>query len=115
VEDFAMAAEIIKGHKIPNTVRCLILPASNHIYSELVKQGYLQIFVDAGCIILNANCGPCGGMHEGLMFEGEACVGTHNRNFCGRMGSPEAKIYLASPATAAASALKGVITDPRTI
>lgn len=115
VEDFMAAAEIIRGHRIPQQVRCLILPASNKIYAELVRNGCMQVFADAGCIICNSNCGPCGGMHEGLMFEGEACLGTHNRNFCGRMGSPKANIYLGSPATAAASALTGQITDPRKI
>lgn len=115
VEDFAAAAEILKGHRIPNELRCLVIPASNAIYSELMRLGYMQIFLDAGCIVCNSNCGPCGGMHEGLMYEGEACLGTHNRNFRGRMGSPKASVYLASPATAAASALTGVITDPRTI
>jgi len=113
VEDFAIAAEIIRGHKIPNTMRCIILPASNHIFSEITRLGYTKEFIDAGCIVMNANCGPCGGMHEGLLYEGEACLGTHNRNFCGRMGSPKANIYLGSPATAAKSALMGRISDPR--
>ena len=115
VEDFAMAAEIIRGHKIPNTMRCIILPASNHVFSEITRLGYTKEFIDAGCIVMNANCGPCGGMHQGLLYRGEACLGTHNRNFRGRMGSPEANIYLGSPATAAASALKGCIADPRSL
>lgn len=115
VEDFIAAAEIIKGHKIPNMMRCLIMPASNKIYAELARNGCMEIFAEAGCVLLNATCGACGGFHEGLLFKGEACLGTHNRNFKGRMGSPEAEIYLASPATAAASAITGVITDPRKI
>ena len=93
-------------------MRCLIMPASNKIYAELARNGCMEIFAEAGCVLLNATCGACGGFHEGLLFKGEACLGTHNRNFKGRMGSPEAKIYLASPATAAASAITGVITDP---
>lgn len=115
VEDFIMAAEIMKGHKVHRDVRCIIMPASNKIYAELVRNGCMQTFAEAGCIMCNANCGACGGMHEGLMFEGEACLGTHNRNFRGRMGSPKASIYLGSPATAAASAINGVITDPRKV
>lgn len=115
VEDFVTAAEIIKGHKIPDHVRCLIVPASNKIYAELVRNGCMEIFAEAGCIMCNSNCGACGGGHEGLMSKNEACLGTHNRNFKGRMGSPEAKIYLGSPATAAASAITGFITDPRKV
>ena len=113
VEDFEMAADIIKGHKIPKEVRCIIMPASNKIYAELLKKGCMEIFAEAGCIICNPNCGACGGGHEGLLSAKESCLGTHNRNFKGRMGNPEAKIYLGSPATAAASAINGCITDPR--
>lgn len=113
IEDFEAAAKIIKGRKIPRMVRCLILPASAKIYQQMLQNNLLEIFTEAGCIILNASCGPCGGLHMGLLAEGEVCVGTHNRNFKGRMGSPQAEIYLASPATAAASAITGEISDPR--
>jgi len=113
MEDFYAAAHFIRGKQIPRHLRCLILPASNEIYRRLMREGLIDLFLDAGCIVLNANCGPCGGMHEGLIAKGEACLGTHNRNFKGRMGNPEGEIYLSSPATAAASAVAGCITDPR--
>jgi 3-isopropylmalate/(R)-2-methylmalate dehydratase large subunit len=115
VEDFKAAADIIRNRKIPRFVKFLILPASNRVLSDIIRLGYMQDFVDAGCIPLNANCGPCAGFHEGLLYEGEACIGTHSRNFRGRMGSLHSNIYLSSPATAAATAVTGVITDPRTL
>ncbi|MDR2163886.1 MAG: 3-isopropylmalate dehydratase large subunit [Clostridiales Family XIII bacterium] len=113
MEDFLAAAAFLKGRKIPRWLRCLILPASNEIYTQLMKEGLIDLFIESGCVILNANCGPCGGMHEGLIAKGEIVLGTHNRNFKGRMGSPEGEIYLSSPATAGASAVNGYITDPR--
>lgn len=113
MEDFRVAAEIIRGHKLPRLLRCLILPSSQQIYLDLMAEGLMKVFAEAGCILCNPNCGPCGGMHEGLIAKGEVCVGTHNRNFRGRMGSPDGEVYLASPATAAATAITGVITDPR--
>ena len=113
MEDFRVAAAFLKGKKIPNHIRCLILPASNEIYRKLMEEGLIEIFLDAGCVILNANCGPCGGMHEGLIAKGEVCLGTHNRNFKGRMGNPEGEIYLSSPAVAAVSAIAGQIVNPQ--
>ena len=115
MEDYRIAAEIMKGKKIPRHLRCLVIPASTRISRQIIDEGLADIFYDAGCIISSSQCGPCGGMQMGFIGPGEACIGTHNRNFRGRMGSPEADIYLASPATAAASALTGCITDPRDI
>lgn len=113
LEDFRIAAEILQNKKIKKNVRALIIPASQEIYLRAMKEGLLEIFVKAGALVCNPNCGPCYGGHLGLMAAGEACVSSSNRNFIGRMGSPKADIYLASPATVAASAITGTITDPR--
>jgi len=115
MEDYYAAAEILKGKRIPRRMRCLVIPASTKISRQIIDEGLADIFYDAGCIISSSQCGPCGGMQMGFIGDGEACLGTHNRNFRGRMGSPDAEIYLGSPATAAASALNGCITDPRDI
>lgn len=113
VEDLKIAADIITGHKIPKGCLCFIVPASNRVYAEASRQGILADLSEAGCIIVNPGCGGCG--IQMPMTAGECCLGTHNRNFCGRMGSPESSVFLASPATAAASALTGRITDPRDV
>ena len=113
MEDYRIEAAIMKGRKMPRDMRCLVIPASTSIYMQLMREGLLDVFNDCGCIITNSQCGPCGGVQMGFIGKGEACLGTHNRNFQGRMGSPEADIYLASPAVAAATAITGVITDPR--
>ncbi|MGA2585687.1 MAG: 3-isopropylmalate dehydratase large subunit [Candidatus Aminicenantales bacterium] len=114
LEDLEIAAKILKGKKIHPRVRALVLPASREVYLEALKKGLIEIFVAANCVILNPGCGPCLGAHEGLLAPGEVVVGTSNRNFKGRMGGRDSEIYLASPATVAASALEGKITDPRT-
>ena len=113
LEDLEAAAAILKGRKVHAGVRVLVIPASWEVYREALKSGALAALVDAGCVILNSGCGPCLGAHEGLMAAGEVCLSTSNRNFQGRMGHRDSEIYLASPATAAATAVTGVITDPR--
>ncbi len=113
LEDLAVAAKILKGRKIHPRVRALILPASREVYLEALKKGLIEILVEARCVVVNPGCGPCLGAHEGILAPGEVVVSTSNRNFRGRMGSRDSEIYLASPATVAASALEGKITDPR--
>lgn len=113
IEDIKISAKIIKGKKVHKNVRFLVLPASMEIYLEALKRGYLRILADAGGVILNPNCGPCLGAHEGILAPSEVCLSTMNRNFRGRMGCRDAEIYLASPATVTASAIAGEIIDPR--
>ena len=112
LEDLKAAAEILMGKKISKGVRMIVTPASQEIYLQALKSGLLEIFVKAGALVTNPTCGACFGGHMGLLAPGEVCVSSSNRNFVGRMGSPEAEIYLASPITVAASALAGKIVDP---
>ena len=109
--DFQAAAAILKGKHV--AVRTVVIPASWKVYRQLMKEGLIDVFLDAGCVICNPGCGPCMGNHEGILAPGEAAISTANRNFKGRMGDKESFIYLASPMTVAASALKGEIADPR--
>jgi 3-isopropylmalate/(R)-2-methylmalate dehydratase large subunit len=115
LEDLKAAAEILKGKRVDPSTRLLVYPASREVYIQAMEEGVLKDLAEAGGILCNPSCGPCFGGHVGLMSRGEACISSTNRNFKGRMGSPEAEVYLASPATVAASALKGVITDPREV
>jgi 3-isopropylmalate/(R)-2-methylmalate dehydratase large subunit len=113
IEDLRLAAQILKGKKVKDGVRALVIPASQEVYTQALREGLIEVFTDAGAIVCGSACGPCLGGHIGLLASGETCVSTSNRNFIGRMGSTEAKVYLASPATVAASAVTGRITDPR--
>jgi len=115
IEDLRLAAEVIKGKKVKEGVRTLVIPASMEVYKQSLIEGLTEIFTEAGALVCGSACGPCLGGHIGLLASGETCVSTSNRNFIGRMGSKEASVYLASPATVAASAIKGKITDPRTL
>lgn len=113
IEDLAAAAEIIRGKKLARGTRLLVIPASSQVLSEAMARGYIQTFVDAGAVIGTPGCGPCMGNHMGVPAPGEVTISTANRNFRGRMGTRDAEIYLASPAVVAASAVAGVIADPR--
>ena len=115
LEDMEAAYNILKGKHIAKGVRGIIIPATMAVYKECILRGYTTAFIDAGCIVSTPTCGPCLGGYMGILAEGERCVSTTNRNFVGRMGHVDSEVYLASPATAAASALTGHITDPREV
>jgi 3-isopropylmalate/(R)-2-methylmalate dehydratase large subunit len=113
LDDLAVAAKIMKGRKVAASTRMLIFPASARIFQQALAKGYVKIFMEAGAVVMNSGCGPCLGVHEGALGDGEVALSTTNRNFKGRMGNPKSEVYLCSPAVAAASALTGAIMDPR--
>ena len=113
LSDLKDAYEILKDNEINNDTRLLILPASAEIYKQAIHEGYIDAFIDAGAIICNPGCGPCLGGHMGVLSEGETCISTTNRNFKGRMGDPKSSVYLANSKVVAASAIEGVITNPK--
>jgi len=113
LDDIAAAARILKGRKVARGTRMLVFPASSRIYQEALEQGYVADLMKAGAVVMNSGCGPCLGVHEGALGDGEVAVSTTNRNFKGRMGNPKSDVYLSSPEVAAASALEGRIADPR--
>ena len=113
--DMEAAAAILKGRHIAPGVRCIVIPATQAVYKECIRQGWMDTFIDAGCVVSTPTCGPCLGGHMGCMAAGERCVSTTNRNFVGRMGHVESEVYLASPAVAAASAVTGRITHPKEV
>jgi 3-isopropylmalate/(R)-2-methylmalate dehydratase large subunit len=112
-EDLEVAARVMKGRKVADGVRMLVSPASQEVYRDALKAGWLEVLADAGCVVEHSTCGPCFGGHLGVLGDGEVCISSSNRNFQGRMGSGTAQVYLASPATVAASAVAGRIMDPR--
>jgi len=113
LEDLRVAARIVKGRRVKPGVRALVVPASQEVYRAALREGLIDIFIEAGVLVCNPTCGACIGAHMGVLAEGETCIASINRNFVGRMGSTGAKVYLASPATVMASAVEGRITDPR--
>lgn len=115
MEDMRKAAAILKGHKVHEDVRVMVIPATQKIYKQCIHEGLMDIFVDAGCAVNTPSCGPCMGGHMGVMAAGEKCVSTTNRNFVGRMGHVDSLIYLASPEVAAASAIAGCIANPEKV
>jgi 3-isopropylmalate/(R)-2-methylmalate dehydratase large subunit len=112
MEDMRTAAAILKGRKVAKGLRCIVIPATQQIYLDCLREGLLEIFIEAGAVVSTPTCGPCLGGYMGILGKGERAVSTTNRNFVGRMGHVESEVYLASPAVAAASAVTGVLTDP---
>lgn len=115
LDDLAAAAEILDGKQVAPEVRLIITPGSQTIYRQALKLGYIETLMDAGAVVTNATCGACGGGHLGVLAAGETCITASTRNFKGRMGSPEARVFMGSPATVAASAVRGTIADPREV
>lgn len=115
MEDMETAYQILSGKKVADGVRCIIIPATMQIMKECVERGYITAFIDAGAVVSTPTCGPCLGGYMGILAAGERCIATTNRNFVGRMGHVDSEVYLASPATAAASALTGYITYPKEV
>jgi 3-isopropylmalate/(R)-2-methylmalate dehydratase large subunit len=113
LDDLEIAARIIRGRKVAKNTRMLVFPASGKIYAQALGRGFVGDFMQAGAVVMNPGCGPCLGVHQGALADGEVALSTTNRNFKGRMGNPKSEVYLCSPAVAAASALTGVITNPR--
>jgi len=113
--DLAIAAKVLKGKKVAKGVRAIIIPATNQVYMDAMKKGYIKIFLEAGAVVSTPTCGPCLGGHMGILAEGERAVATTNRNFVGRMGHPKSEVYLASPYIAAASAITGKICSPENL
>ena len=115
ISDLRQAAEILKGHHVHDGVRCIVIPATQQVSLDCIKEGLTEIFIEAGCAVSTPTCGPCLGGHMGCMCEGERAVATTNRNFVGRMGHVKSEVVLASPAVAAASAIMGCVADPNDI
>ncbi|MBN1918008.1 MAG: 3-isopropylmalate dehydratase large subunit [Verrucomicrobia bacterium] len=115
IEDLRVAAEVMRGRHIAKWTRCIVVPGSHHVYKQALKEGLLEVFLDAGATISAPTCGPCIGGHMGVLAEGERCVSTTNRNFVGRMGHKKSEVYLAGPATAAASAIAGKVCGPQEV
>jgi 3-isopropylmalate/(R)-2-methylmalate dehydratase large subunit len=115
ISDLRLAAKVMKGNKVKSGVRAIIIPATQNVYRQAIKEGLIELFSKAGCVISTPTCGPCLGGHCGILADGETSVATTNRNFIGRMGSPKSFVYLSNPAVAAASAIRGRITHPKNV
>lgn len=115
IEDLRMAAQVAKGRRVKEGVRTIVVPASQEVYLQALREGILETLIRAGALVCDPTCGACIGAHMGVLADSETCIASINRNFVGRMGSPKAKVYLASPATVMASAIEGVIKDPRSL
>jgi 3-isopropylmalate/(R)-2-methylmalate dehydratase large subunit len=115
IDDLRLAAGVLKGRKVDPQLRCIVLPGSQQVYLDALKEGLIETFIRAGAAVSTPTCGPCLGGHMGILAEGERCVSTTNRNFVGRMGHVKSEIYLANPAVAAASAVAGRIAGPEEI
>lgn len=115
LEDMRIAAKVLKGKKVNKNVRLIIIPATQKIYLDALKEGLIEIFIKAGAVVSTPTCGPCLGGHMGVLAEGERAIATTNRNFVGRMGHPKSEVYLSSPAIAAASAITGKISSPEEV
>lgn len=115
IDDLRMAAKVLKGKKVAKNLRCIVIPGSQQVHLQAVKEGLVETFIEAGAVFTTATCGPCLGGHTGILGKGERCVSTTNRNFVGRMGHAESEVYLASPAVAAASAITGKISSPEDV
>jgi 3-isopropylmalate/(R)-2-methylmalate dehydratase large subunit len=115
LDDLRLAAKLLKGRQVNAEVRCIIIPGTQQVYLDALHEGLIEIFIKAGAVVSTPTCGPCLGGYMGVLAAGERCVSTTNRNFIGRMGSPQSEVYLANPAVAAASAIMGKITSPAEI
>lgn len=115
IEDLRLAAEVLKGNKVHKNVRLIIIPGTQEIYRQAMREGLFEIFLDANAVVSTPTCGPCLGGHMGILAKGERCISTTNRNFVGRMGHPESEVYLSNPAVAAASAITGRISHPEEV
>ena len=115
LEDMRAAARILHGRRVKDGVRCIVIPATQQIWKQCMHEGLFDIFIDAGAVVSTPTCGPCLGGHMGILAAGERAVSTTNRNFVGRMGHVDSEVYLASPFVAAAAAVTGTLTDPKTL
>jgi 3-isopropylmalate/(R)-2-methylmalate dehydratase large subunit len=115
IEDLRIAARILEGNQVHPDVRCIVFPGTQEVYKQAIKEGLMEIFIDAGVAVSTPTCGPCLGGHMGILAKGERAISTTNRNFVGRMGHPESEVYLSNPAVAAASAIKGYIAHPEEV
>ena len=115
MDDLRVAARIMRGKKVAPYVRCIVIPATHQVFQEALREGLIEVFAEAGCAISEATCGPCLGGYNGVLGAEDVCLSTSNRNFPGRMGHPKAKVYLASPAVAAATAVTGKIAHPQEV